>query len=221
MMRNRIFIALAAVAAVVLTGLLMGVWLSSNAPVERAAEAPEPSMARPGEAPIAAVDAQAYVPEPPQPRVDGTHGVPARRLAASDAVPMVSAMEETPPDVVVSNVAPDLEELREQHEQEGVAPTIVTQPSPSSQVVTVDLPGTAQAGVTGGPGGAQLPLTQQNDAADPNVAGWVRALRADLAQCASQGALSRVFCSEQARWRHCGPNNGWGKAPECPGTGNN
>jgi hypothetical protein len=206
-MRNRILMGLAVVAMVVLVGVSFGLWLSWNAPVERAAEAPVPvAQGRPGEAPVAAVDQQTYLPEPPQPRVDGSRGVPSRPVRPNDPVPMVSAASEPQPDTLISTIAPDLQALTPPGPGEAPeTPRMIVQ-QPSSQVATV---------VAGANGAAEVP--RGNPAQEP----WVQALRTELARCASQGMVSRVLCNEQARWKYCNTDNRWGRIPECPATGNN
>lgn len=208
-MRSRILMGLAVVAMVVVVGVLFGLWLSWNAPVERAVEAPVPmAQGRPGEAPVAAVDEQSYLPEPPQPRVDGSRGVPARPVLPNEPVPLVSATEAPEPDTLISTIAPDLGALQAPASQ---VPTAVTEAprvimqQPSSEVATVVAGAGDPADAPGGSG-------QES---------WLQSLRTELARCASQGMVSRVICTEQARWKYCNPGNQWGKVSECPGTGNN
>lgn len=207
-MRNRILMGLAVVAMVVLVGVLFGLWLSWNAPVQRAAEVPVPvAQGRPGEAPVAAVDEQSYLPEPPQPRMDGTRGVPARPVMPAEPVPLVSAAENPQPDTLISTIAPDLETLASPTQPAAGAqaemPRVIVQQS-FPEVATV------VAGVE-----APDPRGQAGEES------WVQALRAELSRCASQGMVSRVLCNEQARWKYCNPDNRWGSVPEWPATGNN
>jgi hypothetical protein len=220
-MWNRIWIGLGGLAALALIGILLGVWLSWHAPVDPVVEeTTPPAQVRPGDAPIAAADAQTFVPEPPQPRLDGSRGVPAQPVPAAPPVPMVSALSQHDPEVSLSTVAPDEDALRQQYQQgTPQSPTLVT--SAPSQVTTVDAPSDgrgAEGRSPDGRGASPSAPVAQNDTQD---AAWVQTLRADIGKCSSQGLVSRVICTEQARWRNCGPNNGWGKIPECPRTGNN
>ncbi|MDX3906042.1 MAG: hypothetical protein QHC78_10180 [Pigmentiphaga sp.] len=208
-MRKRILMTLAVLAMVVLVGVSFGLWLSWNAPVDRAAEAPDPvAQGRPGEAPVASVDQQVYLPEPPQPRVDGTLGVPSRPVRPNDPIPMVSAADQPQPDTLVSTIAPDLQGLSAPPPTPE-APRVV---QPSSQVVTV---------LAGGNGPGEPPRTSEPAPAAPGQESWINALRSELARCASQGVVGRGICTEQARWKYCNPGNHWGRVPECPATGNN
>ena len=209
-MRNRILMGLAFVAMVVVVGVLFGLWLSWNAPVDRVAEAPVPVVqGRPGEAPVAAVDQETYLPEPPQPRVDGSRGVPSRLVQPSAPIPLVSAADQPQPDTLLSTIAPDLEAVNPGSPLPGhlsettpaQSPRIIVEP-PSQQVATVVAGANADAAA-----GGQEP--------------WIQSLRAELARCASQGMVGRVICNEKARWKYCNTDNRWGRVAECPATGNN
>jgi hypothetical protein len=211
MQRNHIFMALGGLGVVLLAGLLLGLWLSWHAPADMVAAtaAPQPqTRVGSAEAPVAQIDAEAFVPEPPQPRLDGTRGVLRRPVPASNPIPMVSAIQAPQPDTILSTVAPDLSTLQEQYEAAKTppAPQVIVAP-PAAPITTVDATSSSAP---------SLPIT-----AGGFTEGWMVALRADLDRCASQGAVSRALCNEQARWKHCSANNGWGRIPECPATGNN
>ncbi|MBB1592646.1 hypothetical protein [Achromobacter sp. UMC46] len=45
---------------------------------------------------------------------------------------------------------------------------------------------------------------------------WVKALQAELAQCAALGFFDRPDCAWAARDQFCGPNHGWNVVKECP-----
>ncbi len=212
-MRNRIVFAVAGLAVLAGAGLLLGLWLSWHAPVKPIEEPVQLSaQGRPGEAPVAAVDASTYLPEPPQPRMDGTRGVPARRVAPQNAIPMVSAADDPQPDTLISTIIPDLEALQEQYNPQSSLPALPIQQQPLPQVATVTAGGLGQADGSA-PANGRVPVLGEE--------AWIVRLRDDIAQCAAQGVVSRGMCMEQARWKHCGPNAGWGKIPECPQTGNN
>jgi hypothetical protein len=50
--------------------------------------------------------------------------------------------------------------------------------------------------------------------ADVSAKNWYSALRADLNACSQKPFVSRIYCNERARWRHC-PGH-WGTVDECP-----
>ena len=231
MQRKHIYMALGGLGAVVLAGFLLGLWLSWHAPADivTAAGAPIPEN-RPGsaEAPIAQIDASRFVPEPPQPRLDGTRGVPRRPVQPAAPIPMVSALSTPPPDTVLSTQAPDLHKLQEQYEEgkTSIAPPVVVQSvpqAPMAPIATVDAtemsPPVAQGPIT--PPTPMPASAAAASSAGSGGEGWMVALRTDLQRCSEQGFVSRAICVEQAKWRHCGPNDGWGKIAECPRTGNN
>lgn len=209
MQRKHIFMALGGLGVVLLAGLMLGLWLSWHAPADMVAApaAPQPqTRVGSAEAPVAQIDANTFVPEPPQPRLDGSRGVPRRQVTASNPIPMVSAIQQPQPDTLLSTVAPDLNALQEQYDA-GKMPATPTIIAPqSAPITTVD---TTAA--------AALPAP----VAAGQTEGWMVALRSDLDRCASQGVVARSMCNEQARWKHCSANNGWGRIPECPATGNN
>lgn len=207
MQRKYILMALGCVGAVALGGFLLGAWLSWNAPADLTmVTANPPPVPRQGsaEAPVAQIDASAFVPEPPQPRLDGTRGVPRRQVQANAPIPMVSALDQPPPDTVLSSVMPDPNapppETPQPYDPAATLTPAQQAPQPAGQIATVDATTTPPA---------------------PAVEGWMVALRTDLERCGSQSGVSRGLCQEQAQWKHCSSNNGWGRIAECPATGNN
>jgi len=215
-MRLRLLILLAAVVVSVAAGLALGHWLSDNAPVNQV-EAPEQEKGvfRPGDAPIATIDQNALLPEPPQPRVDGTRGVLPKATGAHEHVELVSAAETSSEDVMLSTGLLSEEEVAQLLAGEPLTPAL-QEPQPF-QVPSVEGGGlppastipTITAGEVGPAGNA---AAQQP---------WANELRQTLAQCNAQSLITRVVCSEQAKWKYCGANAGWGLIPECPSTGNN
>lgn len=203
MQRKTLFMALGGVGVVVVGGFLLGAWLSWNAPADLTVVSPNPApVPRQGsaEAPVAQIDAGVFVPEPPQPRLDGTRGVPRRLVQPTAPVPLVSALDQPPPDTVLSAIMPDPEAILPPYDPATELAPAQQVPRPASQITTVDATSATPA---------------------PAVEGWMVALRTDLQRCMSQSAVSRGICQEQAQWKHCSNNNGWGRIPECPATGQN
>lgn len=228
MQRKHMVMALSGLGAVVLAGCLLGLWLSWHAPADivTAAGAPIPEN-RPGsaEAPIAQIDASRFVPEPPQPRLDGTRGVPRRPVQPTAPIPMVSALSAPPADALLSTNPPDLAKLQEQYDEGKTAvapPAYIQSPAqtPMAPIATVDATDMASP-VAQGPATPATPMPPTASASNAGTEGWMVALRTDLQRCTEQGFVSRAICVEQAKWRHCGPNDGWGKIADCPRTGNN
>src|SRR5690606_9312355 len=96
--RITIFIAVALVAAVA-GGAWFGHLLAVNAPQSPV----EPRLQ--ATLPVTGADADAapVIPEPPQPRMDGTLGVPQRGPAGGDDVPLVSVLEDESTAIAVTS----------------------------------------------------------------------------------------------------------------------
>lgn len=215
-MRLRLLILLAAVVISVVAGLALGHWLSDNAPVNQV-EAPEQEKGvfRPGDAPIATIDQNALLPEPPQPRVDGTRGALPKSTGASERVELVSAAETSDEDVLISTG---------QLSEEEVAQLLAGEPlTPPPPVLSQTLPVPSVEGSALPPPISIPTITAGEASAAPQASGqpWANELRQALAQCNAQSLITRVVCAEQAKWKYCGANAGWGMIPECPNTGNN
>jgi hypothetical protein len=96
MQRIRLILLLALFpAAAVIGGIVLGQWLAMRAPVDQAAAA---AAAANGPVDISSLPLAngTGVPEPPQPRMDGSRGVPPRVVASSKPIPTVSANGTTP-----------------------------------------------------------------------------------------------------------------------------
>lgn len=145
----------------------------------------------------------AGLPEPPQPRMDGTLGLVNRDPIVQQAdVELVSALQNTASSVSMS--------------------TIVVDPA---------APGTADparilAGLDGGaraPDEASLVVPGLNAMVGgmpppaPAAPDWLGQLRTGLAGCGNHARFSPPECEQRLRQQYCTPNNGWGQVPECPG----
>lgn len=193
-------------------GIQLGDWLVAHAP--KASAAPG-QQALASQEPILDANGRPYVAQPPQPRLDGTLGVPDRPSGTSWAVPTVSLFETTnDPSIQLSRDNISMEEA-----QGLAASSNVPLPSGPSDISTLDLgalPPAATAPPTNQDGYAatatnNAPQTNQVSAGD-----WQNALRRELAQCANQGFFQRPTCSWNARNKYCAPNRAWGTISECP-----
>ncbi|GAA5235923.1 hypothetical protein FOZ76_26195 [Verticiella sediminum] len=161
-------------------------------------------------------DGQAQVPEPPQPRVDGTLGVPSRgALTSGQTVPLVSVLEQENRGIAVSGSQPapdigafvaNLEGQRQGPGQFNVAPVET---------------GAADAGGQRAELPPELAFAVARPADEPARPAWQESLSASLGRCASQRFFSPAECEQRLRMQYCEPNGGWGRVPECPaGTRN-
>ncbi|WP_080707661.1 hypothetical protein [Bordetella bronchiseptica] len=209
---------LVALGAAAWGGIQLGDWLVAHAP--QAAPAP----GQEGDAsqqPVLDANGRPYVAQPPQPRVDGTLGVPDQPASRDWAVNTVSLFDTTgDPAVQISRDSITMDRAREI-----AANSDVPLPSGNSDITTLDLQAL----------GGQAPIVpqeaipasgmQQNPAAVAQVApqtnragggNWQDALRRELAHCATQGFFERPSCSWAARNKYCAPNRAWGTIAECP-----
>ncbi len=203
-------------------GIQLGDWLVAHAPV--AAPAPGQDAAA-SQQPVLDANGRPYVAQPPQPRVDGTLGVPDRPADREWTINTVSLFDTvSDPSVQISRERITMDQAREI-----ASSSQVPLPSGPSDVSTLDLqaPGTSAA-VNGGvmpppqtqAGGygnqAVQAVPPPNSSPAPGAPGWQDALRQELARCANQGFFERPSCSWNARNKYCAPNRAWGTMPECP-----
>jgi len=211
---------LLALGAAAFAGLQLGDWLVQHAPQ---AAPPPASLGGDTDQPTLNADGKPYVAQPPQPRVDGTLGVPEKSVATNWAVAPVSLFD---------TVKDDSVQLSRSAVTPGQAAAIAA--NSQSSVAGADddaaLDALSQAGFAPNQiqasnrfGGAmvqssEMPVVRGNSNGGnaANGGGWLSSLRGELAQCANQGFFERPSCAWNARNRYCGPNNAWGKISECP-----
>ncbi|WP_407849403.1 hypothetical protein [Bordetella petrii] len=206
---------LLALGAAAWGGIQLGDWLVAHAPKASAAPGQESLVSQ---EPVLDANGKPYVAQPPQPRVDGTLGVPDKPGGQAWTVPTVSLFETTTdPSVRISRDNITMDEARDL-----AAASEVPLPSGPSDVTTLDLqalpptttavpPPNQQAYTVNPPVAvAQAPAPASNNS------GWRDALRRELARCADAGFFQRPTCSWNARNRYCEPNRAWGTIAECP-----
>ena len=212
-----VVLVLAAGGAIV-GGMELGDWLIARAP-ESIAQATSGSSKSDRDVVLDA-NGKPFTPQPPQPRIDGTLGVPRELAPVEWTITAVTALE-VPREENASQVGEDgPQEL----------PAAGTDlPRASGDVATVDVtsgrgaasvPAPASATpATGQPGARAANSTPQRAPAAapvPGVAEWQQALRRDIELCNNLGFFQRPSCVQSARNKSCTPNDGWGKVPECP-----
>ena len=197
-------------------GLQLGDWLVAHAPP--ATENPNQDNGN-GDQGILDANGRPYVAQPPQPRVDGTLGVPEQPASREWTVDTVSLFDtNTNPDVQISRDSISMNEAREL-----AAESAVPLPSGPSDVSTLDL----QPGLPPGIPPPPAPPAQQNGVAriNPPVilnpapraqTHWQEQLRQELNHCATTGFLERDTCSWDARNKYCATNRAWGTTTDCP-----
>ena len=200
---------LAALGASAWAGLQLGDWLVAHAP---AATAPPGQQQADPDRIVLDANGKPYVAQPPQPRVDGTLGVPEQASSTDWNVPTVSLFETvTDPSVMIARDPISEEAARR------IADAGASLPPGPNDVATLDI--SREAPAAGHP-----PVVQPVDAPPPAPAatamaadqGWKEKLRRDLAHCATLGFFERPSCSWTARNKYCAPNAAWGTIDECP-----
>lgn len=217
-------------------GVNLGDWLVAHAPQAILAHGQGDAAAQDG--PVLDANGRPYVAQPPQPRVDGTLGVPDRPAGSDWTIPTISLFDTvTDPSVQISRGNVTLAQAEQYAAQSGLP-----LPSGSGDIATLDLANAPQAPagqqpaipvpaappITAAPGFSHTPLVTRASAPTPAPAAagaaapaqrpgaWQDALRQELAQCANQGFFDRPTCAWNARNKYCGPNRAWGTIAECP-----
>jgi len=196
-------------------GIQLGDWLVAHAPKATAAPGQESLVSQ---EPILDANGKPYVAQPPQPRVDGTLGVPDKPSGESWTVSTVSLFDTTTdPSVHISRDNISMDEAREL-----AASSAVPLPSGTSDVTTLDLQSLPPTTTVPPPDqqayAVNPPVTMPNapNQAPADSGAWKEALQRELAHCANQGFFERPTCSWNARNKYCGPNRAWGTIAECP-----
>ena len=186
-------------------------------------QAPQSPAARAADAPLPVTDlgGSARVPEPPQPRVDGSLGVPTRvSRGGSQNVPLVSVLEDDNRAIALSTTSTSPEAQQSEQDLFSRGPTDFTIATVQAQ------PPQAQRDER---------FTRERPALPPELAfavarpaeepagppAWQQSLRASLARCGRQSFFSEEECEQRLRVQYCDPNGGWGRVPECPASQRN
>lgn len=171
-------------------GRQLGLWLVEQAP-ESIASAFTPKNES-GE--VLDADGKPLAPQPPQPRIDGTLGVPKE----------MAPVEWTIAPVIASRA--DANSYKKDGEEDDESENEEDKETSSDSVRTIDArtPGTDSS------------TTRPNTPPPPPVLSWQDSLKKELAQCNSVGFFRRPGCIDTAQSKYCGPNRAWGKIAECP-----
>lgn len=203
-------------------GLQLGDWLVAHAPAATAAPGQDGEN---GDQPTLDANGRPYVAQPPQPRVDGTLGVPEQPAAKEWAVNTVSLFDSnTDPSVQISRDTISMDQARQL-----AADSDVPLPTGPSDVNTLDMqalppgipppppgPNAGQTGVTRDNPPVALNMPAASPALRAASGDWQQQLRRELDHCATQGFFERPTCSWNARNKYCAPNRAWGTTADCP-----
>lgn len=191
------------------SGIQLGDWLVAHAPIAAPAPGQDDDASQ---QPVLDANGKPYLAQPPQPRIDGTLGVPDKQVDQTWQVNTLSLFETvSDPSVMLSRSRISMEEARQ---IAAAAGTVI--PPDASDVTTLDLPAMG-ASATPAPQTARNTVNQgQMQVAPAQDGNWQDALRRDLAHCSKLGFFERPSCSWNARNKYCEPNQAWGSIAECP-----
>lgn len=220
-----IFLLLAAVASWQ-GGIQLGEWLVTRAP-ESISSAPG---SKDSKEQVLDANGKPFTAQPPQPRIDGTLGVPRATAHIEWTItPVIASMtnEGSLPMLV------DSEGNYERRDSE-LAAGGAGLASAQNDIATLDI-ASARPGMSGSSGDAPARNYGGNTAQQSTRAGtpagtatdttksvivanlsWQQSLRKEIDQCNNLGFFQRPTCVQNARNKFCAPNNAWGKTADCP-----
>lgn len=195
--RALILFLLVAIVASWQGGRQLGLWLVDQAP-ESIASASSTTNDR-GQ--VLDADGKPLAPQPPQPRIDGTLGVPREMQPVEWTIaPIIASREDA------NSYKKDGEE-----DEEGEGEDRNNQQDRQDNTDTV-----RTVDVQAATAGSQAARPSASPSATLN---WQDALRKELAQCSKVGFFKRPGCIDSAQNKYCEPNNAWGKISDCPDRG--
>jgi hypothetical protein len=176
-------------------GRQLGLWLVDQAP-ESIASAFSPKNES---GTVLDADGKPLAPQPPQPRIDGTLGVPKEMEPVEWTIaPIIASRADANSYKKDGEEDDDESETEENKETSSDAVRSVDVRAPSADSATAR-PNTPPA----------LPALS-----------WQESLKKELAQCNSVSFFKRPGCIDAAQSKYCGPNKAWGKIAECPSRAN-
>ena len=214
------------IVAALMFAVAGGAWFG-HLLVQQAPKSPLPAAA--GSTPIAIGLNGGQIPEPPQPRLDGSLGVPERSPAIPvPEAPLVSILDDKNLAIAASSASSKAGPRDDDLEALLLRENNFLSNNGAANTAPADSAGTSQpaAGATAQPAprrDGDLPpelafaVALPADAPAPNsTPTWLGNLRASLARCSTQRYFSQNECEQRLRLQHCEPNRGWGQVPECP-----
>ena len=225
-----IFLVLAAVASWQ-GGLQLGEWLIARAP-ESIASASS-SRSNSSELVLDA-NGKPFAAQPPQPRIDGTLGVPRESAPLEWTVSAVMA-EQSDADHDAMTIDSEGNYERRDHELAAGGAELL---SSNHDIATLDVASMAKESSTSetqqgtgaragsSTGNASGRINASASGTQPRAVTpaaktltWQQALRKDIEQCNNVGFFQRPSCIQNARNKLCAPNNAWGQTADCPARG--
>ena len=203
-----VFLVLAAVASWQ-GGVQLGNWLVTRAPDTVASVADKDYKTLKVDALGRPITAQ-----PPQPRIDGTLGVPRELDPIEWAIEAVTAEDfETDPNrMKVEGDDDDDEGTASEGSETADARRLARNAKERSDSTENSAP---SSGSTARPAAPPVP-----PGITVTVISWQQSLKQEIEQCGKLGFFQRPTCLQNARSKYCAPNNAWGKTADCPARQN-
>jgi hypothetical protein len=177
-------------------GRQLGLWLVDQAPESIASAFIQKNES----GTVLDADGKPLAPQPPQPRIDGTLGVPKE----------MAPVEWTIAPVLASRA--DANSYDKDGDKEEESEDEQNKESSSDSVRTVDVFTPSANFLT--------PRPNTPPPAPAPVLSWQESLKKELTQCNSVNFFRRPGCIDAAQSKYCTPNKAWGKIAECPERNN-
>lgn len=151
--------------------------------------------------------------QPPQPRIDGTLGVPREIEPIEWAIEAVTADDfETDPNRMKVEDDDDDEDTVSEGSETADARRLARNAKERSDSTENSAP---SSGSTARPAAPPVP-----PGITVTVISWQQSLKQEIEQCGKLGFFQRPTCLQNARSKYCAPNNAWGKTADCPARQN-
>ena len=201
-----VFLVLAAVASWQ-GGVQLGNWLVARAPDTVASVADKDYKTLQRDAKGRLITAQ-----PPQPRIDGTLGVPRELDPIEWAIEAVTAEDfETDPNRMKVEDDEDDDTANDGSETADAKRAERNAKERSDNTASAAPPQSVAIRPTAPPVPPGITVT---------VISWQQTLKQELEQCGKLGFFQRPTCLQNARSKYCAPNDAWGKTADCPARQN-
>lgn len=204
------------IAASVWGGLQLGNWLIEHGPLKSDVFDAYKDLYT---VPTLGANGKPYVPPPPQPLADGRLAVPEDiEGLAWEIDPDTNLLAERPP-IALATATAGFTAGSTAH-RTTISPSglqglahITRESLQTGQAVPANTDVIQPIDIAQPPPPPSQEVQVNNLPQDPN---WQINFQRELAACDSKGFFQAPSCKWDARNKYCGPNNAWGKVPNCP-----
>ncbi len=188
-------------------GITLGHWLISHGPETP----PVVENLMTSDVPVLDADGRPFTAQPPQPLLNGQHGVPDSTVQIAWQLPETSLAEEAGElPIAIATTTITMEEARNialagDAQFQGIANVgdlIGALQSNQQSLQPIDVP--------------PPPPAPGHDTAAGMDGDWQLNLRQEINACDRLGFFDRPSCAWSARNKYCAPRNAWGNARDCP-----